>query len=800
MIMKWHFSSLLLLAGVLAASTGCEQAVSVTDAPIAPILSPAESHTKFQIAEGLRIELVAAEPMVQEPVAITFDEAGRLWVVEMRGFMPTIDGEGEDEPTGRVVVLEDKDQDGSMDHRTVFLDSLVMPRAMALVDGGILIAEAQPLWYVEDQDGDLVPDSRTLIDADYGAGGLPEHAPNGLWRGMDNWLYNAKSRFRYKKIGSTWVKDSTEFRGQWGMSHDDRGRLFYNYNWSQLHADLVPPNLLSSNPHHNPTSGIDHGLTTDMRIFPMRPTPAVNRGYTPGSLDDEGKLREFTSASSPLVYRGSALPSSFYGNVFVCESAANLIKRNIVEEDGLLLTSRFAYPGSEFLASTDERFRPVNLTTGPDGALYVADMYRGIIQHGAYMTPYLREQILSRGLDEGIHYGRIWRIVPEVWEPSQKTLPADASDADLVALLSDEDGWYRDTAQRLLTRRPSNEVKGALTRLVQGGKPNLGRLHALWTLEGMNALTDDLLLEATLDQDEQVRSTALRLMIDYAQKNPSIIPRLSNHLLSTQEISIQEALHRVLAARVLSSDEGVPYLAQLLDTYADDPILRDAVMSSLEYRELDMMQELSKDVGWQEPNVHQQIAIEMLASSITKEADASKITMLDSDRWPTGWKSSLDAGLLAAGTRVKSDSQGNQLGEEHLVQFARGRQLYLTGCAGCHGNDGTGLPRFAPPLVDSEWVMGDERRLIRILLHGIEGPIEVAGKTYGPPDILPVMPPHSVLDDVEIAAILTYIRNDWGHAADPVSRSEVGRIRHGNQGQTLPWKPADLLSLPDEAL
>ena len=274
--------------------------------------------------------------------------------------------------------------------------------------------KTNPLWFVEDLDGDLVADKKTLLDSVYGGRGLPEHSPNGLWRNIDNWHYNAKSTLRYKlENNQRLVVDSTEFRGQWGISHDDFGRLIYNYNWSQLHGDLVPPNYFSRNSNHITTSGIDHGLTIDRRVYPIRPTPAVNRGYIPGTLNEENKLLEFTSACAPLIYRGDLLPATFYGNAFVCEPAGNLIKRNIVKSNGPIISAHDPTPGTEFLASTDERFRPVYLANGPEGALYIADMYRGINQHGAYMTPYLEEQIRKRRLETPIHLGRIWRIVPE---------------------------------------------------------------------------------------------------------------------------------------------------------------------------------------------------------------------------------------------------------------------------------------------------------------------------------------------------------------------------------------------------
>ncbi len=227
---------------------------------IAPVNSPEKEKATFRLAEDLDIQLVASEPLVQEPVFMSFDEFGRLWVVEMRGFMPNLEGEGENDPVGRISVLIDTDQDGIMDSSVVFLDSLILPRSIALVKGGLLVAERIPLWFVEDTDGDLKADRKILIDSSYGGQGMPEHSPNGLWRGLDNWLYNAKSTFRYKLVDNIWVKDTTEFRGQWGISHDNLGRLYYNYNWSQLHADLVPPNYLNRNRNHTSTTGIDHGL------------------------------------------------------------------------------------------------------------------------------------------------------------------------------------------------------------------------------------------------------------------------------------------------------------------------------------------------------------------------------------------------------------------------------------------------------------------------------------------------------------------------------------------------------------
>jgi len=834
-----YYFSLLGVGLFLLVSFKSKLGSLLDDGP-SPAHTPTEELATFQIEPGLKVQLVAAEPMVQEPVVMTFDENGRLWVVEMRGFMPTVEGEGENQPVGRVSVLEDTNGDGQMDVSTVYLDSLVMPRAIALIPGGALIAENGALWLTKDTNGDLKADSKTIIDPDYAKNGLPEHAPNGLWRSMDNWYYNAKSRFRYRPVNGKWQRDSTEFRGQWGISHDDKGHLYYNYNWSQLHADLVPPNYLSRNKNHKPTTGIDYGVTLDRRVYPIRPTPAVNRGYIPGTLDKEGRLREFTAACSPLYYRGAALPKEFYGNAFVCEPSGNLIKRNIVEEKGLLLTAHDPHSGREFMASTDERFRPVYLTTGPDGALYVADMYRGLIQHGAYVTPYLKEQTLSRKLDKPIHCGRIWRIVPENGKlPAPKKLSAASAD-ELVASLSSPDGWYRDMAQRLLVERNDKTVASALTVLAQKGSSQLGRFHALWTLDGLKLSNPTVLLQLVTDADPLIRTTALRILEPVARTDKAVQAKLETVLLKEwNKAPIDQVLQIALSANALTPNASHQLLAGILERYGDSPLIRDAVMSSLYQQEYAFLQKLMKSPNWQAHDPSKEIFIETLATAVVRNQKPTELTALlaslDTKSEALGWQEkavltgmSIGGSIgkakpikLAAAPAILTRSSAkvdpsrlsslvsmfewpghtiakntvvkkSLLNEEDQKLFAQGRQLYLSTCAGCHGTDGGGLNRFAPTLIGSDWVVGDEKRLALILLHGMEGPVQVAGKLYDVPDVLPVMPAHSTMDDASLTAILTYIRNEWGNQAGPMGRRVVGMTRITSQGRVVPWTAKEL--------
>jgi mono/diheme cytochrome c family protein/glucose/arabinose dehydrogenase len=805
-----------------------------------PALTPGQELSSFQLEKGLKIQLVASEPMVQDPVVTTFDADGRLWVVEMRGFMPAIDGSGENEPVGRVSVLEDTSGDGVMDVSRIYLDSLVMPRAIALVWGGALVAENGSLWLTQDLNNDLKADTKILIDSNYAGSPLPEHSGNGLWRGMDNWYYNAKSRFRYRLQNGKWQRDSTEFRGQWGICHDDEGRLIYNYNWSQLHADLVPPNYLSRNRNHKPTTGIDHGLTVDRRVYPIRPNPAVNRGYIPGTLDKEGRLLEFTAACSPLFYRGTALSKEYYGNVFVCEPAGNLIKRNIVDQDGFMLSAHDPHPGKEFLASTDERFRPVHLSTGPDGALYVTDMYRGVLQHAAYITPYLRDQSIKRQLVQPVHRGRIWRIVPQNWQPKKPKKFANASEEELLGYLSDPDGWRRDMAQRLLVERNDKTIGPALANLVLKGENNLGRFQALWTLDGLKLVQPDLLFQLLSDHNSLVASTAIRMLEPFARDDRNVRIRLEKSLIQGwQKASPEQVLQIALSAQPLDGQVSNRLLAGIVQRYGRFPLIRDAVMSSIQDREFAFLQHLWKSPQWQMLEPDKEIFMEMLATAIIRKKDSGELekllAILDEKKGKIDWRqkavltglsmggannrsnairleaapailmrsgSKLEAGRLAAlnslfewpgHTTGKSISTRKSiLNDEQQQLFALGRQHFLTTCAGCHGTDGAGMKRFAPPLAGSDWVLGDERRLALIVLHGMEGKVQVAGRVYDAPEILPVMPAHSTMDDATITAILTYIRNEWGNNAGPVDKRTVGTTRNTSQGRVVPWKAEEL--------
>ena len=279
-------------------------------------------------------------------------------------------------------------------------------------------------------------------------------------------------------------------RGQWGATQDDAGRVYRNTNSAALFVDIVPTPYYTRNPRMMRTRGSYETLDTgDLNtVWPIRPTPGVNRGYQDGVLRPDKTLAAFTAVGAPTFYRGDRLPAELYGNVFLAEPAGNLVSRIIVTDDGTMLRGKKAYERGEFIASTDERFRPVNLSSAPDGTLYVVDMYHGIIQHKGYITEYLRDQILSRKLERPQGHGRIYRVVHTTTKRGPKPALSAMKGPQLVELLAHPNGWWRDTAQQLIVERGDRSAIPALKEKAERAPDWRTRLHAMWTLDGIDAV------------------------------------------------------------------------------------------------------------------------------------------------------------------------------------------------------------------------------------------------------------------------------------------------------------------------
>lgn len=703
--------------------------------PPSPPLAPEEALKKFRLAPGFRIQTFAHEPAVQVPIALQFDPAGRTWVLEMRGFMPNAEGSGEEKPVGRISILEDADGDGMAEKSKVFLDGLVMPRAFLLVQGGLLVAEPPALWFYPVENDQ--PGPRVVVDEDYakeadpklGTKANPEHAANSLMLAMDNWIYSMDHTRRYRFSGGQWRKEPNPKRAQYGLAQDNYGRLFYNSNSDQLRGDLVPSHYAAKAAAGAKLPGLAWQVAKDQSVWPARINPGVNRGYQAGTLRDDFTLAKFTAACGTSIYRGDALPDECVGNAFLGEPSANVVRRNILEEKDGVVTARNAYEKAEFLASTDELFRPVNTYTGPDGALYIVDMYHGIIQHRFFLTSYLREQAQSRGIDKVVSCGRIYRVTHESKPVVPHVSLAGASPAQLVSELGSANGWRRDTAQRLLIERNDLTSAGALASLARSHTNPLARLHALWTLEGLQKLDTATLMRALDDAHPKVRAAAVRL--------------------AEPALGTADSETMVLRKRVLG--------------LAQDPAADVQIQAAL-------------TLGVIPPDDSAKAALQALTKSPSVlVAGAAKFSL-----------AALEPVKLAAAAKPKK----SKLSAEEMKRFEAGKLNYETVCLPCHQPHGLGQEGLAPPLVGSEWVAWPENRLIRILLHGLRGPIKVKGQAFELD-----MPALGVLEDEQIATVLTYIRNEWGHSYPPVSSNAVARVRQETNDRIDAWTQEELLKI-----
>ena len=813
--------------------------------PPAPPLAPEEALKTFRLAPGFRLELVAAEPMVQNPISFEFDPDGRIWVVEYQGYMRDIKGTGEADPICRVVVLEDTDRDGRADKSTVFLDGLVMPRSLSFVKGGVLIQEPPKVWFCEDTNGDLRCDKRTEVGK-LGVTGNPQHTGNGLRYGVDNWLHNADATSRHRWVDGKLLEEPMPKSGQFGVSFDETGRFLTSHESSALHADLIPGHYLVRNRHlaaiatrgGRGFAGIDTNIARDaQQVFPIRVTPGITLGAM--ELRDDGRLRTYTIVAGTCFYDADQFGEEARGQVFVPESGGNLVGRLKVAWGLRPKAERFYPAEEEFLASTDERFRPVNARVGPDGALYLADLYRGIIEHVIFMVPWISDQVRDRKLDVGQNQGRIYRIVRED-RPLERQPPAlsRAPTADLVRRLGHGTGWWRLTAQRLLVERRDPAAVPLLAALARRGEAPLARLHALWTLEGVGALAADLKLAALDDPDERVRAAAFRLCetgLDAAQQT-ALIARLGR---AADDPSERVRLQATLTASSLDSPAALPALARVARS-GTDALFSAAALTGLQNRELDFLRLLlaesrarasagpaeadlmaltvqcvleAKDAargsglfdavaaaapgGWQRTALLDAIAAYATSSRRSKQPIAlarEPAVLISLARGQDGALRQLAYRLLDhftwPGATVVTGADAETLTPAQAKRIEAGREAYGQFCVACHQPNGAGAPNLAPPLAGSDWVSGPPERLVRVVLHGLYGPVKVNDQVWNL--AMPGLGATGVLDDEKIAGVLSYIRRAWGNTASLVEPALVATIRRETASRTLPWTADEL--------
>jgi mono/diheme cytochrome c family protein/glucose/arabinose dehydrogenase len=699
-------------------------------------LDPAEQQKRFVLPPGFKIEPVLTDPLIEDPVGVTFDANGRMYVLEMRSYMRDAEGSNSREPISRISRHEDTNGDGTFDKHTVFADKMVMPRmAFPLQDGVILTLETdnRDMYKLTDTNGDGVADKREVFYPNVGRVTNMEWQPGGLTWALDNWLYMTYNPFRLRLApdGKILREETDPNGGQWWSAQDNYGKMW----WVDGGGETGPVNFQA--PIAYGAINVTDNFEPDFQV----PWPA------PGSIADmqggmrrvrlpDGTLNHFTAASGVEIYRGHRLPADMVGDLLFTEPVGRMVRRaKVVVTEGLTQL-RNAHPKSEFVRSTDPLFRPVCITNAPDGTLYLMDMYTGIIQDAQFVGPnsYLRRKIDQFALDKQHNWGRIWRITYEGTAPDrQRPRMYSETPAQLVKHLEHANGWWRDTAQQQLVLRQDKSVIPALKTMAGASTNQLARIHALWTLEGLGALDAALVREQMKDKDPKIRIQATRA---------------SETLFKAGDKSFAD-----------------DYRAMIKD--ADTEVVIQAMLT-LNLHKVPQYADLIRAARQGNP-----------ARGIREIGD-----QLIGQRTSRGQPASL------------ADSAVNTLNlsvDDRRV-MRRGEATYKELCFSCHGPEGEGAPMagapqgttMAPPLAGAPRVNGHRDYPIKVLLHGLTGDLD--GKSY-PGGI---MVPMGTNTDEWIADIASFIRNSFGNGESFVRPAHVAAVRAATATRKEPWTLAEL--------
>ena len=707
--------------------------------PTAKYLSPEESMKAMYLPKGYHIELVASEPMIQDPVAITWDGNGRMYVAEMLTYMQDADATGEQKPWSRIMMLEDTDNDGKMDKSAIFVDSLLLPRMMQSIGNELLVNETNSINITSysDTNGDGKADFKKIVYKDDNyvpSDANMEHQRSGLDWNLDNWMYMTYDPVRFRYTNGTIKVDTipSGVDGQWGLTHDNYGRLFFSSAGGE-----TPVLGFQINPVYGSLDFPDQFSPEFQEVWPIMATPDVQGGND--RLRPNNTLNHFTACCGQSIYRGDRLPGDLVGDYIVCEPVGRIIRRaKVIDMKGKIVLKN-AYDSMEFISSSDMNFRPVNSATGPDGNLYIVDMNHGIIQQGNWTKPgsFLRNKIDSLDLAKNITGGRIYRVVYDGSKRGPKPNMLNESPAVLLKYLGHSNGWWRDNAQKLIILSGDKSVIPALKEIATGqqsisknGTGQLARIHALWTLEGLDAIGKAVLSHALSDPDPQVRKTAVWISESFMKKNDGeVIDEVAR---LKDDVNYGVRVQVLLSMYNSNSDEAKAVVKQIVEQNANNEMVI-AAKDALD--ENDLVKKLS--------------------------------------------------------TRLAN------MNAEDKKTILKGATIFRSLCANCHGGDGKGLiaggTMAAPPLVGAKpFQFAEKDNTIRILLNGLTGPVE--GKKY--PGEMPSMADNS---DRWIASVLSYARYEFGKlhgnngvAFPIVNQEEVKKIREENKDRNKPWTLAEL--------
>jgi mono/diheme cytochrome c family protein len=523
---------------------------------------------------------------------------------------------------------------------------------------------------------------------------------------------------------------------------------------------LIQSNQLQGNPYLRNRHLERKNLAKTRGLNPYKAT-YVNRGYSKGVLDETGKLRNFTSACSPLIYRGDQFSADYYDNAFVCGPEANLVKRYHINRENGVITADTTLQKQEFLVSKEEVFRPVNLHNGPDGAMYVVDMHRVVIQHRAFMTSYLKDLIIKSGMDKIPNGGRILRVTEKA--NAKETLGdySNLKPTDWVALLQSPNPWKRITAQKTLIGKDAKNLTTAIEKIAQAEEIPLGQMHALWTLEGLGTLTYKLLIQiGTTTKNPQVLSQVILISKKILNENnvAHFLP-VFEKALAGEAYDPKLQLAHTLGSFKNPATEKI-WLA-LANTFAEDKIMSEALVSSTYERENFFANKIAKDLK------NSQLDSMMMATLENKKEDKKhelKISMKD-----------------------------------HSDDRTRGFELFITHCASCHGMDAKGIENLAPSIYESEYANGPVEHLGLILLNGLKGPITIHGKKYEGAAVMPGLRDNPAITDEAIRDIIIFIKNSFSSKNQKrPSKKLIPELREATKDRKDLFTEAELHAWPIE--
>jgi putative membrane-bound dehydrogenase-like protein len=619
---------------------------------IAP-LEPDEALESFEVHPGFRMELVAAEPLVRDPIAMAFDENGRLFVVEMRGY-----SERRDENIGTIRLLTDDDGDGKYDRATDYVDGLAWPTAVACWDGGLFVAVAPDIIYCKDTDGDGRADIRETVFTGFGLSNVQGLVNSFQW-GPDNRIHGATSSSGATVTSPTnpgmtplvlrgrdfsFDPVTREIRaesggGQHGLTFDAFGNKFVCHNSNHCQFIAYEDRYIARNPYMrapaaNVSIAVD-GMAADVfRISDVEPWRIVRtrlrvKGLVPGPVEGGGTAAGyFTSATGITVYKGDAWPAEYRGNLFIGDVGSNLIHRKTVSWDGILPVADRADANTEFVRSRDIWFRPVQFCNGPDGALYVADMYREVIEHPDSLHPVIKQHL---DLNSGFDRGRIYRIVPEDFEQPAIPKLGAATSAELTPHLISANAWQRETAARLLYQRQDAAVVPPLKQLARNALQPEAHAAVLTTLRGLNEIAAEDIAPHLESADPALRAFAARLAEDFPE-NEKLASALG--ALAMDEVA-RVRYQSGFSLGALPRDQRIAPLVQLAKLYGEDAWMRTAIESSAADVADRVLAKLLQQDGWADSPGAAEIS-RMLAPLAGATGDHEGLTTLLNELYDRG--------------------------------------------------------------------------------------------------------------------------------------------------------------------